>query len=80
MTATGWQPIETAPEYKAVLIYVPPFDPMQGVRSGRYGTWMVGAQSFVGRDLPVGYRPTHWMPLPAPPDAARRAGDAGGTP
>lgn len=66
---TTWHPIETAPDYKTVLIYVPPFEPVQGTRSGLYKTWMVGARSIIGKDLPVGMEPTHWMPLPEPPHA-----------
>jgi hypothetical protein len=62
-----WQPIETAPREPGseVLLYIPPFTPMQGVRRTD-GTWMVGARSIIGRAAP--YEPTHWMPLPLPPD------------
>lgn len=53
-----WQPIETAPKGKLLLLYFPreagrnPLAEM--IRADRY---------------PVGYprQPTHWMPLPAPP-------------
>ena len=64
---SSWQPIETAPDYQTVLIYVPPFDPMQGTKSGRFKTWMVGARSIIGRNLSPDMQPTHWMPLPEPP-------------
>jgi len=66
---SDWQPIETAPGDETILIYVPPFAPMQGTRSGRFGTWMIGARSIFGRDLAPGMEPTHWMPLPEPPHA-----------
>lgn len=66
LAGDGWQPIETAPDDISVLIYVPPFTPMQGTRSGRFGTWMIGARSIFGRDL-VSMTPTHWQPLPEPP-------------
>ena len=62
----GWQPIETAPGHMGseVLLFIPPFAPMQGVRRSD-GTWMVGARSIIGRLAPG--HPTHWRPLPAEP-------------
>lgn len=66
--ATRWRPIATAPDNVPVLIFVPPFAPMQGVRSKEFGTWMAGARGIIGRTLDPGMEPTHWMPLPEPPE------------
>ena len=68
LKAETWLPMSTAPDHQAVLLCVPPFAPMQGVRSRNYGTWMVGAQSIIGRVLMPGTEPRAWMPLPDPPE------------
>lgn len=59
--------MEAAPDYEEVLLHVPPFAPMQGTRSGRFKTWMVGARSIIGRDLGPDNSPRMWRPLPTPP-------------
>lgn len=73
--AAAWQPIETAPRDAGseVLLNVPPFAPMQGVRRSD-GSWMVGARSIIGTALRAGMEPTHWCPLPAPPEETPDAG------
>jgi hypothetical protein len=66
-----WQPIETAPENIAVLVYVN-WDRygiyraiLVNMGTGRH--WHSSAWA-CGRDFPPGYpQPTHWMPLPDPP-------------
>jgi hypothetical protein len=68
-----WEPIERAPDYEAVLIALPPFDHMQATRSGRFGTWMVGARSIIGRDIMEGMVPEFFQQLPNDPDATRDA-------
>lgn len=60
----GWQPMETAPTHVTVLLDIPPFDPMTGVKR-EDGTWMVGARSIIGKTPPN--EPEHWMPLPERP-------------
>jgi hypothetical protein len=61
-----WQPIETAPERRAVLVWHPGLG-MGGWnvmrRDGK--TWRETAHD--GRALKEGYEPSHWMPLPEPP-------------
>lgn len=65
----GWRPIETAPkDGTAVLVYLAPFEPMQGSYIATYDAWFVGARSIIGKQLGDAYTPTHWMPLPAPPE------------
>ena len=56
----NWQPIDTAPEDRYVLLWRPSWSV---ARSGRFsaGTWWTNGQ-------PCG-SPTHWAELPAPPKA-----------
>jgi hypothetical protein len=63
--AQAWQPIETAPEWEAVLIcggdVLYPC-----VASCNNGEWDAEAQGMILRE-DIAENPTHWMPLPAPP-------------
>lgn len=61
-----WQPIDTAPKDQMVLVYgracnfrLAYYDPHEARWMTIPGMWGVG-------------RPTHWMPLPAPPDEAQQ--------
>lgn len=59
-----WQPIETAPMKTDVLVYAP--------RWGRKPLVVQAANPTGGQWWARGVgavRPTHWMPLPAPPTA-----------
>lgn len=63
-----WQPIETAPEGRPVLVWHP------GLGMGGWNvmrrdgaTWTETAHD--GRSLKEGFEPSHWMPLPAPPES-----------
>ena len=59
---TQWQPIETAPKEQVILFF--PAEQKAGRNSRLH--WMVS----VGRVSDYPFRkPTHWMPLPAPPGA-----------
>lgn len=62
MAKSGWQPIETAPKATSVWL----FDPEVGQHSGFFydGMWV----TVVDEDLWT-VNPTHWMPLPEPPEA-----------
>jgi hypothetical protein len=72
-TAGEWRPIETAPFNRSILIFIPHsqhYGP--GVWKAIYvdmgsGKRWTSTGLHVGRDLGVGYEPTHWMPLPEPP-------------
>jgi hypothetical protein len=59
-----WQPIETAPkDGTAVIVYCP----AKGVHVGNRRSDRVGWYSVRGAYL---CKPTHWMPLPPPPEAS----------
>lgn len=73
----AWQPIETAPAETEVLVW---FGPYAGVKSAAYTSpwgddtklWCVDDAKFDPHPV-RGYSkpyPTHWMPLPAPPESA----------
>lgn len=71
--AEGWQPIETAPVNKSVLVYIPNAEHYgEGVYRGLQvdmGTgrrWQVNGLH-MGRDCGHDQQPTHWMPLPSAP-------------
>jgi hypothetical protein len=56
-----WQPIETAPREELILAYA------GGMM--RLGMWENGVLVQVGATIEQGwFEPTHWMPLPAPPE------------
>jgi hypothetical protein len=59
-----WQPIETAPEGRELLLYFP-------VTKNSKGRLTLPEMICTDR-MPVGYprKPTHWMPLPEPPKPA----------
>jgi hypothetical protein len=71
-----WMPIETAPEAEPILVWVP--KEHRGIDSaevvvlyrddGEYHYWTNGGSN-AGSDLYFENEPTHWMPLPAPPEA-----------
>jgi hypothetical protein len=73
----GGRPIETAPTNTAILIHVPGFDYYENngwcagmlVDMGTGNRWHTFGWA-VGRDLGPEDKPTHWMPLPAPPKEA----------
>jgi hypothetical protein len=70
-----WQPIETAPKYQAVLVFVPNrehYGPaVYRALLGEFGWTSTGLA--VGRAMTgEGSQPTHWMPLPDPPVGAQK--------
>jgi len=58
-----WQPIETAPKGEEVIVYTP----LNGVVSSIYkhGCWQ---KLIIVNGRGPGNEPTHWMPLPKPPE------------
>jgi Protein of unknown function (DUF551) len=63
-----WQPIDTAPESVVVLTKI---DDQNGVRNEQ-SLKRIGRLWFVpDGSVYVYYTPTHWKPLPKPPEPAR---------
>lgn len=58
----NWQPIATAPKDQRILLFFPKM-PGKGFEAHiQTGTGFVPEAQW--------WRPTHWMPLPPPPEAA----------
>lgn len=63
-----WQPIETAPKDKWVLVFMPDEGNMGRTHAAKHRkvsnghSWVIG--HLFGSDLS---KPTHWMPLPPNP-------------
>lgn len=60
LDAPGWRPIETAPRGTVPVLL------------GAVGCEILGMgyAEFAGTLCTDGHAPTHWMPLPSPPDAS----------
>lgn len=65
--AMTWRPIETAPARREVLL----FWPASGYARGRKAPILSQRIAVGHKDGTPNRPPTHWMPLPEPPDAAR---------
>ena len=60
-----WQPIETAPKDREVLL----FGPKEFNRNSIVqGAWNAGGAMHMAFWMGGIYKPTHWQPLPAPPE------------
>lgn len=66
----NWQPIETAPEDEYVLIARDGYPLTVAKNQGR-GDWVLAACGSYASDGTPDGEPTHWMPLPAKPEAKR---------
>jgi hypothetical protein len=60
---SGWQPIESAPKQGKMILCWDGSHINKGYHSGLRG-WKVAHNS----NYKGGFNPTHWMPLPEPPD------------
>ena len=71
----SWQPIETAPKDKQILLYRPSAVEWWQVAPGEYDNDMYGKRqpfwycdmAFVTKTQAKRCPPTHWQPLPEPP-------------
>jgi hypothetical protein len=69
----AWQPIDTAPKDRVVLLYVPdmgnwPDDP--AIVTAIWGDGQGWVDNGMAHCATYGH-PTHWMPLPEPPQSER---------
>lgn len=72
----SWRPIDSAPKDTEVLVYTRPWGAIVASYSEEFGNWLSRMQ------VPVSIReenemPTHWQPLPPPPDGAADEGRDG---
>jgi hypothetical protein len=68
----AWQPIETAPKGECVLLFSPDAADWYSVCVGyaisdEDGVAWYSQEESVGQ--PIDAQPSHWMPLPEPPEA-----------
>lgn len=62
-----WQPIDTAPQNVAILLYASGYH--IGHLHSKDGRWWInGGSDGAQQALNSWNRPTHWMPLPKKPD------------
>ena len=67
---SDWQPIETAPkDGTVVFLYWPTMSITRYPAAGMHHGDEYGWEMYVDRDYGEIF-PTHWMPLPAPPEPA----------
>ena len=69
----GWQSIDTAPKDQEILVYTRPWGTIVASYSGEHGEWLSRMQ------VPVSIKeeeelPTHWRPLPEPPEGIGEPG------
>lgn len=64
-----WQPIEAAPKDVEILTYTPKEAVRIGVICGIHvGYWSHVFDKWTQSDMEWELAPTHWMPLPEPPE------------
>ena len=68
----GWQPIETAPKNKIILVYVPPkkryfLTVYMAIWRDVYNAFCIFYSYDIITHEESTIKPTHWMPLPEPP-------------
>lgn len=75
-----WKPIETAPKDDTTILVSSKWGTWVAKYVGEYGTgfrpenpWFVMMLNMRHLGNAPNYRPTHWMPLPAPPSPAKQA-------
>lgn len=61
-----WQPIETAPTFKPILLWDDYYLMRIGIDDSGEGVFFTDTP-YLEDGFPVKLAPTHWMPLPVPP-------------
>lgn len=69
MIAGRWQPIDAAPDDREILVYVPTWGAVIARFDAEFNEWTSRMQCPVSLTEEAD-RPTHWMPLPDPPEGA----------
>jgi len=66
-TMSEWQPIETAPDSTTILVWHKEYGSVAShiLVTGIWGVYTPGVAMMFQKHLTP--KPTHWMPLPAPP-------------
>lgn len=62
-----WRLIEEAPDGALFIVCAPFEEPAVVCRTGN-GEWHAPAGRFLSEHTLLWYKPTHWMPLPPPPE------------
>lgn len=63
----AWQPIETAPKHYKPILACNPDKGYEAIVVHNGAEWEL--LSHDGFPMGIGFYPTHWMPLPKPPEA-----------
>jgi hypothetical protein len=63
-----WQPIETAPKDGKRILLVINIDKIFVVIGGWDSSWTGQCWVYDTKRIPTDVMPTHWMPLPKPPE------------
>lgn len=65
-----WRPIETAPRDGGVFLAFTEIEMNDGTRRAKYFLCRWAGDAWLDPDWPCSDEPTHWMPLPTPPQRA----------
>ena len=73
MTSDDWQPIDSAPTDTEILVYTRQWGVIVARHSEEHETWFSRMQ--VPVTLGEDEMPTHWRPVPAPPESVGEKGE-----